>query len=208
MSASLLLNSIILLSYLNSPFSKIPVWDAKMYWDKARAIAGGNLLGDAVFHQAPLYQYFLAPVIMVFGESLTAVYVIQALVSALSCGLLYSIIKRVAGKRDAVIAACIFALYGMQVFYTFKILSETVSIFLMLASFYFFVNFHKRGFLPLAGVFIGLLCLSKPHFLFLVPFAGLFLFSRVPRQRFGNSRKRNPALFLPRVSSLPWASPL
>src|SRR5512143_3400803 len=70
-----------------SPFFDALMGDARGYDEWARRIAGGEWIGSDVFYQAPLYPYFLGVLYKIFGHSLVAVRLVQALVGAGSCAL-------------------------------------------------------------------------------------------------------------------------
>lgn len=179
---SLTINLVVISDYRNSPFAKITVWDADIYWKWAQNIAAGNLLGNAIFHQTPLYPYFLSILVLFFGKNLVAVYIVQAILGAFSVVLVYSIAKATSPRNGVgVSAALLFAFYGMQVFYTTKILSECLSIFLLLLStrLLMFTAFSKTR-IAFAGVAVGLLLIAKPHFMLAVPLVlGYLLFKGI-----------------------------
>jgi 4-amino-4-deoxy-L-arabinose transferase-like glycosyltransferase len=81
----------------------------------AQEIAAGNWLGNIIFHQAPLYPYFLALLMLLFGKHLFLVYLVQAVFSASSTLLVYSIAKKIQGSAAVgVIAGLLFAFYDFQ----------------------------------------------------------------------------------------------
>ena len=63
----------------DAPFFDLVIGDAKSYDLWAQRIATGQWLGQEVFYQAPLYPYFMGVWYWVFGHSLLAVRIIQAL---------------------------------------------------------------------------------------------------------------------------------
>src|SRR3972149_12243463 len=73
-----------MLEFRHSPFARVPVLDEKAYINWARQIAAGEVMGQGVFYQDPLYPYFLALVFKGWGESLWAVRLIQAALGLLS----------------------------------------------------------------------------------------------------------------------------
>lgn len=174
---SLVLNLLILNDYLKSPYAQTPVWDAKLYWGWAKKIAAGELLGNNVFHQTPLYPYFLSLIISLFGEKLVYVYIVQSVLSACSTVIIYSIVKKITGQKTAgIIGGLLFALYGMQVFYSMKILPECLAIFLMLLATRLLFEKEKYLLLILSGISLGMLAAGKPHVLLIVPFVPLYFY--------------------------------
>ena len=173
---ALCVNTIIILFYVKSPFSRVPVWDSEVYWNAALKIANGNFLGDSIFHQAPLYPYFLALIVTVFGKSYIAVFIIQIFLTTLSSFLIYLICKKILSGKIAIAAALLYSFYGMQIFYSLKLLSETLSIFLMLLSIFLLLYTNRKRFIVSSGILFGLLCLSKPNMLLALPFAVLHIY--------------------------------
>ena len=179
-SISLLVNLIVVCDYWNSPFSQVPAWDSEVYWKWAQEIAAGNWLGSIIFHQSPLYPYFLALLIVLFGKHLLLVYIVQAVFSATSAFLTYSIVKKIhQNKSIAFIAGLLFAFYGFQVFYSTKILSENLSILLMLLATRLILAVNKAvkpHVVIFAGVAFGLLLTAKPHLLIAIPFLLIYFY--------------------------------
>jgi tetratricopeptide (TPR) repeat protein len=87
---------------------------------------------DSIFLNE-FYQFFLAGIYAVFGPNHLAVAVVQAVIDAASCGLLYFIAARCFGNAVGLVASLIYALYGIAIFYTGLILDTTATIFLQLS---------------------------------------------------------------------------
>jgi len=174
---SLAVNLFVLMDYSKSPFSKIPVWDADIYWKWAQRIAAGDFLGNTIFHQTPLYPYFLSLILLIFGKTLAPIYIVQAILGACSALLVCSITKRVSEIMGAgFISGILFAFYGMQVFYNTKILSECLSVFLLLLTTRLLLaETFSRKLLITAGTTTGLLLIAKPHLMLAVPLTLLYL---------------------------------
>ncbi len=81
----------------------------------------------------PGYPLFLRAVYSTFGpNAFRAVFIIQALIGSLSICLMYRITERIGGRRPALVAAAIAALYPSFVLYTAAKLTETLAIFVLL----------------------------------------------------------------------------
>ena len=65
------------LQYHASPLNGYYVLDHQYYLEWARRIAAGDLLGDAVFEQTPLYPYLLAASFRAWGERMPLVLALQ-----------------------------------------------------------------------------------------------------------------------------------
>jgi Tfp pilus assembly protein PilF len=98
-----------------APFYNLRIGDAEAYHVWAQRIAAGDWLGQGVFYQSPLYPYFLAIIYTVFGESVTAVRLIQACIGAGSCALLAAAGVSLFGQAGAT-AGLLLAIYPSAIF--------------------------------------------------------------------------------------------
>ena len=102
------------LLYLNQvesiPLFYAPAGDGRGYDEWAQRIAAGDWLGAGVFYQAPLYPYFLGVLQTLVGHDLWFIRLVQIVLGALSCGLIFlagrSWISRAAGIAAGLILAC------------------------------------------------------------------------------------------------------
>jgi 4-amino-4-deoxy-L-arabinose transferase-like glycosyltransferase len=108
--------------------------DSRMYADKAMLIMEGKQL-ERVWHQGPLYPYFLAGICSAAGrKSMYPVLFVQMLLGLCSIFLVYAITMRVSGSWVAAcIASFLLALYQPMIFYEEMILMESLLTFLYLA---------------------------------------------------------------------------
>jgi len=90
--------------------------DARGYDEWARRIAAGDWMGREVFYQAPLYPYFLAVLQVLFGHNLWAIRVVQMILGALSCVLIYQAGMAFFSRRAGIAAGLILALYAPAIF--------------------------------------------------------------------------------------------
>ncbi|MDY6989253.1 MAG: tetratricopeptide repeat protein [Thermodesulfobacteriota bacterium] len=156
--------------------------DTVEYERLALKLADGNLVPpDAVFLN-PLYPFFLASVYTLFGHSAMAVLVLQALMDAANCLLIYWIGKGLFDRRVAVVASFIYACYGMTIFYSGIRLAPTLSLFLTLAfmALFLYASARKRVlfFLP-AGVVFGLVALARTNVVLFFPVILLWFGTRL-----------------------------
>ena len=129
-----------------------------------------------------LYNYFLAGVFALFGENSTYVYLIQAAMLALAVGLTTLAFKPFLPQKAAAIyflALALGAFVDVFLFYTFRLLSENLVLFL-LPVFYFLIvaTFRRRSFAlaSLAGVAMGLCALCRQNLILLGPGIAVLLF--------------------------------
>ena len=90
---------IYLIDLKETPFYSNFTLDTEYNDALAEKIAGGEWVGKEVFFRSPVYLYFLAVIYAVFGKALTFIRVVQFVIGALSCVLLYLIGKRLFGKK-------------------------------------------------------------------------------------------------------------
>src|SRR5262245_13836754 len=110
----------------NDPFYDQPSVDSLVYSEWAKRIAGGDWLGSEPFFLSPLYGYFLGALYLAFGPSFLAPLVANALFGAATCALVYAIACRLFDRRAGLVAAALFALYRMEIFYEGAALLEAL----------------------------------------------------------------------------------
>lgn len=112
-----------------SPWFNALMGDARGYDEWARRLAGGDWIGSEVFYQAPLYPYFIGVVYSVFGHSLAALRVVQAIVGAGSCALLGLAGSRFFSTRVGAIAGFVLAVYAPAIFFDALIQKSVLDLF-------------------------------------------------------------------------------
>ena len=169
-----LVRVVYLVQLRGTPFPHQLIMDAARYNAWALDIAAGNWLGDAVFYQEPLYPYVLAVIHTLFGEGLSAVYVVQSVVGVVNCVLVSVLATRVVESRWAgLMAGLILALYGPMVFYEAQVLKVVWGVFLLLVLVHVLISAWERprwGWWFLGGVLGALLGLIRGNTLLYVPF--------------------------------------
>lgn len=137
----------------------------------ALAIAGGRLLGEQPFYQAPLYPYALGAWYALFGHSLLSVRLVQAAGGLASVALLYAVGLRTFGRTAARAAALGAALYAPFLFYEGSILKESWAILLtnLLLLLLLQAADGDRGRWLAAGATLGLLALLRENALLYLP---------------------------------------
>lgn len=152
--------------------------DSLAYDRWAAAIAAGDWLGKEVFYQAPLYPYFLGVLYKFFGRDLWMVRVVQIVLGAFSCGLLYLAGKQFFSRPAAVAAGIILSLYAPSIFYEVLIQKSVVDFFLV-AVLLLIVGYslEKPSAVKwiLAGFVTGLLALARENALLWLPVLALWL---------------------------------
>jgi len=130
-------------------------------------------LGVPSIRRSPVYPLFLAGIYSVFGHNYLIVRLIQSLVGALTCLLIYLIGKRTVDKETGLIAAAISAVYPFFIYYTGYLLVETLYTFLIATVIYqliICVEKHSVKNQIISGIFMGLMVLCKPTSFGFLPF--------------------------------------
>ncbi|MEE9292327.1 MAG: glycosyltransferase family 39 protein [Acidobacteriota bacterium] len=168
----------------------VPLVDGANYFRTAGRIAGGDLAGGpGVFWQPPLYPYFLAVLLSLFGRSLTLIYGVQALVGALSCVLIDRIGSRLFGERAGLIAAVLAAFYAPLIYFDAQPLIPFLHISLMLAGLLLLIRGAgipesspaPRRDWAIGGLAWGLSAIATPNILFAAAPVAFWIRRRVGR---------------------------
>lgn len=158
----------------------------------AREMLKGNWAGDLsmILYRMPLYAYFLWFVYYLLGHNYWAVYIIQAAMGALSCGLVYLIGSRLAGKAAGAAAGLLYAFYGVSLYYMGMLVGETLSVLICCAAVLFFLSFQEKGGLWrlfLGGLLFGGGMLTRGNMLVVFPFLLLWLIWIYGRRSLGKT---------------------
>jgi len=149
--------------------------DTEKYNDFSLQILKGNLTHKDFIYLNPLYPFFLTIIYLIFGYSHLSVIIIQGIIDSLSCILIYYITSTIFNKRTGILAAIIYACYGLAIFYTGILLAPTVVIFLTLlfiSSLLAAENKKQVIIFFISGIIFGLAVLARPNlsvFLFILP---------------------------------------
>jgi len=142
-------------------------------------------LGSDTYHP-PGYYYFLAAIYALVGHSYVAVRIVQSILGALTCWLVYQIGVLVFGTAVGLLAAAVAALYPTLIFYTGVLLTETLATCLLSAAALLLLHSStdvERGrvaVLALSGLLLGLAGLTRSVLLLAMPVALLWAWL-VPR---------------------------
>jgi Flp pilus assembly protein TadD len=166
----------------SSPFFTSPVVDAYTYTLQARAIAGGAWLDftPGAFWQPPLYAWFLGAVHKLSAEHFFVLArVLQAVLGALSCALLFEIGRRVFGTACGIAAGVGLALYGPAIYFDAELLPASLALLFPLLLFLCLPDTTARWPRWLGvGLLLGLGALQVPTILALAPCLVLWLATR------------------------------
>ncbi len=163
----------------DQPFMATLLSDSRAYWQWAGNIASGDWASRdlGTFYQAPLYPYFLA-LVRSLGGDLGALRLLQALLGALSCGLVALAGRRLFSPMAGLAAGGLLALYAPAIFFDGLIQKTSLALFWMVLLLYFLAKVvqggGRRSVLSL-GITLGLLILVRENALLLVPVIALWL---------------------------------
>lgn len=169
-----------------NPIFYYPVGDGRGYDEWAQKIAAGDWLGRTVgvFYQAPLYPYFLGLLQFVLGRDLWSIRVVQIILGAVSCGLVFLAGKAFFGRGAGVAAGVVLSLYAPAIFYDALIQKAVLDLFLI-ALFLLLVAQNQAeprlGRWVASGALLGFLALSRENalaWIFALPPWMWFYFSR------------------------------
>lgn len=168
--------------YLNTyAYPVLSYSDGYSYYIWAKDIASGDLLGNKAFMKWPFYAYFLAFLFKIFGENIALVYMFQFILGAISCVLTYLIAKIMFNRAVGVIAAVLFASYGMFIFYEGLLMYAGLSLFFNLLLFLFFLRLQasdrKVNFF-LAGILLGVCTITQGNIIIFGILALLLILSK------------------------------
>ncbi|MBN2362997.1 glycosyltransferase family 39 protein [candidate division WOR-3 bacterium] len=140
-----------------------------MYFDKyAQQIAGGNLLGNEIFHKAPLYQYFLGLIYALFGHNYAVPRLIQVMMGSATTVLVFFTARKLFGRAAGWTAFVLSALNGVSIYFSGELLMPTLLSFFMLVSAAVFMKAFETKSLLLhfaSGICFGLTSITRPNFL-------------------------------------------
>lgn len=169
-----------------SPLFAVPVVDAKTYVEDALYLCAESWAGrPAPFWQPPLYPYALGLLFWICGENYYLPRLLQALLGAVNCVLVWTIGRRVFSPAVGLVAGLAAAGYGPLIYFGGELLPTTLAIFLdllFLLSLLRLPGIGNWGWLG-AGSLLGLSALAVPNVLLFLPFLLLWLWQAGQRAR-------------------------
>jgi 4-amino-4-deoxy-L-arabinose transferase-like glycosyltransferase len=178
---ALMIRILFLIDLLPSPYFDNLLIDPASYDAWGRKIAAGDIWGDGVFYQAPLYAYFLGAVYAVFGHDLFAVRVVQSVLGSITCVMLLLLTSNIFSLRTGLLAGCLAALYTTFVFQDVMLLKSVVVLFFLVWSLLCLAGWTKQGgifTLLQAGFLLGVAITGRGNLIFALPFLGAWILLR------------------------------
>jgi 4-amino-4-deoxy-L-arabinose transferase-like glycosyltransferase len=176
--AALLVRVLHVLADSRSPFFDFRGIDALDYHLMAQGLLNGTWPGDQPFFWAPFYPMFLGGLYALVGQSCLVLKLVQAVIGALTCVLVYRVgmrVFRVSGV--ALIAAAFTAINGTLIYFDGQLLSASLDVFLQLLVVELLLVARERSRMALwwaAGIVIGISAINRGAILLLLPLIGLW----------------------------------
>lgn len=179
--AAILVRDLYFLQYRNNvPYYSVLIVDSAYYNSWAERVVSGAGYGPMPFYLAPLYPYFVALIYAIAGHSVTVVYLIQMLLGVSNGLMVYLLGRRLFGHWAGVAGMGMVFLYGPLMYLESKLLSETLSVSLNLASLLLLARALDRpswGRLLLAGIVLGAAVICRPVMLIFTVLLSVYLLS-------------------------------
>ena len=156
----------------------LPTSDMQTYWNWAKQVAGGDWLSakaqSGAFYYGPLYTYFLAVLIRLFGENFHVVHGAQALLGVLPPVAMWAACRRLFGRGPALATGLLAAVCAPFLFYEQTLLMEGLLIAVhagILLCLVYGQESPRRGWLWAlgGGALSGMACWGRGNFLLVVP---------------------------------------
>lgn len=160
---------------------EIPASDALGYDHQAIGILEGKGFienGKASSSREPLYSLFLAGIYYLFGHSYTAVRIVQAILGALVCVVVFQIAKNLFTSKIAVLAGLLAVFSPSLIKISEKLLSENLYTFLLVIAILLILKQTKAKnykCLALSGITLGLASLTRYVIVFFPFFIVVFM---------------------------------
>jgi tetratricopeptide (TPR) repeat protein len=172
--------------------------DADRYHEMAVGWLQGLWPGGRAFDWPPLYAIFLGSLYPWLGESVVTIKLVQAMIGAGSCVLVYGIALGSFGRRDGALAAALIAsLCGTMVYFDAELLSANLDLFLQLLAVFLLLQAAARGRLfgwAAAGCVLGLSAILRGGALLFLPVVVVWILLLRRESRAGQGASRPPWL--------------
>jgi hypothetical protein len=130
--------------------------------------------GQAIFHQAPLYPYWVAALLACLGDSMRKILLVQLVVGALDSLVIYALASRLFNPKVGLLAAAMTACYGPYIFQQGTLLRDWLPPLLEPLALLLILRAGDSGRTRnwvLAGATIGVALLAKENLLIFLPLA-------------------------------------
>jgi 4-amino-4-deoxy-L-arabinose transferase-like glycosyltransferase len=158
-------------------YSHLPEWtlltvDNYYHHHWAQTVADGDLIGGTTYFRGPLYVWCLGLLYAVLGDSLWVGRVFGAVIGLLSVYMTWHLGRRVFGATAGIVAASLQAVFPIVIYFEAELLVDPLFMLLLqIAVFRMLIWWDSplpRN-LALAGLMLGLACITRPTGLILIP---------------------------------------
>ncbi len=167
---------IYLLEQSHTPFFDIPYLDEQYHVEWAKYFSLGNessFVDSGVYYKGPMYPWFLGVQYFLFGDRPPIFKLIQMILGAFSCVLLYWIGERIFNPRVGLLAGLVMAFYPVLIYYNGELLIESFFVFVTLSAFFLLFKTVREqkgiGRHFIVGVAFGLAAITRPNILLFMP---------------------------------------
>jgi len=178
----------------SSPLWQAPILDEAVNHHWALEVARGEGWGELPFFRAPLYPWFLGLVYRVLGESPAGARLVQALLSSVTCLLVWWIARRTFSPLAGWCAGVLAATYWPWVYFDAELQDVPLGLFCNLAALAALVTWTPRRrqlWLPAAaGLLLGLSAITRPTVLVVLPAVAGWLWWQAGRADEARWRRR------------------
>ncbi len=140
--------------------------DAQGYFDWAVRISEGDWHGSETFYQAPLYPYFLAVLIKIFGPSVTLIRFVQTMLGVAGVALIGLSGRKLLSERVGLASALMMAAYPPAIYYDGIIQKASLATFLLcvlITACVYLQSEQRWWYAVVTGVSLGLLVLTREN---------------------------------------------
>ncbi len=180
---ALVIRLVYLVELEDSPFFAHPTMDEQVHHEWAALFAEGKEWSvdretgeELPYFRAPLYIWFLGTVYKIFGQDFFIPRLIQSILGALGCGLVFLLGSRLFGRGVGIASGVVAALYWIMVYFDCELLIVPLIVFLDILFILLLVLAGEKkstGLIALSGFVLGLSALARPNVLLFAP-AALF----------------------------------
>ncbi|MBU0638188.1 MAG: glycosyltransferase family 39 protein [Planctomycetes bacterium] len=162
-----------------NPIAERPWTDSDTYWQMAGEMAAGRWVGDTPFLSAPLYPYCLG-LLRTLGGGLTSVYLVQLPLHLGTAVIIASAARRRFSPATGLVAAGLFLCLTDPAVSSTRVLANTVQLLLVALLWWrwvILIEHEARRWrdIGVVGLLIGVLALSYPPAMLLLPAYGVWL---------------------------------
>ena len=160
--------------------------DARGYFEWAVKISEGDWYGSVTFYQAPLYPYFLAVLIKLFGPSITLIRLVQTVLGVAGVALIGLAARKLFAERVGLVSALMLAVYPPAVYYDGIVQKAALATFLLCvfttACVYLQTERRRRDAIA-TGMSLGLLVLTRENALLWTTVIPLWILLGIPETK-------------------------